>query len=162
MGLPYTAKLHTISKCFIEMTIHTIFTHSLDQSWVFFGRTDVEAETPILQPPNVKSWLIWKDSDGEKDWGQVEKGKTEDEMVGWYHLLNGCEFAWTLRVRDGQGALPCCGSWGHRVGHYWVIELNWTGGKKKKKLADLGFIVKLPEFKRSQIYRCSNFTLYWW
>ena len=100
------------------------------QSWVFFGRTDVEAETPILQPPNVKSWLIWKDSDGEKDWGQVEKGKTEDEMVGWYHLLNGCEFAWTLRVRDGQGALPCCGSWGHRVGHYWVIELNWTPWKE--------------------------------
>ena len=56
-----------------------------DQSWVFIGRTDVEAETPILWPPDVKSWLIWKDPDAGKDWGQKEKGTTEDEMVGWHH-----------------------------------------------------------------------------
>ena len=62
-----------------------------DQSRVFIGRTDVEAETPILRPPDAKSWLIWKDPDAGKDWGQEEKGTTEDEMVGWYHQLNGHE-----------------------------------------------------------------------
>ena len=63
-----------------------------DQSWIFIGRTDAEAETPILWPPHVKSWLIWKDPDAGKDWGQEEKGMTEDEMVGWHHWLNGHEF----------------------------------------------------------------------
>ena len=63
-----------------------------DQSWVFTGRSDVEAETPILWPPDAKSWFIWKDFDGGKDWGQEVKGTTEDEMVGWYHRLNGHEF----------------------------------------------------------------------
>ena len=63
-----------------------------DQSWVFIGRTDVEAETPILWPPDVKSWLIWKDPDAGKDLGQEEKETTEDEMVGWHHRLNGCGF----------------------------------------------------------------------
>ena len=63
-----------------------------DQSWVFIGRTDVEAEIPILWPPHVKSWLIWKEPDAGKDWGQEEKGATEDEMVGWHHQLNGHEF----------------------------------------------------------------------
>ena len=85
-----------------------------NQSWVFIGRTDVEAETPVLWPPDVKSWLIWKDPDGGKDWGQEEKGTTEDEMVGWYHQLNGHEFGWTLGVCDGQGGLVCCGSWGRK------------------------------------------------
>ena len=63
-----------------------------DQSWVFIRRTDVESETPILWPPDAKSWLIWKDSDAGKDWGQEKKGMTEDEMVGWHHQLNGHEF----------------------------------------------------------------------
>ena len=63
-----------------------------DQSWVFIGRTDVKAETPILWPPDGKNWLIWKDPDAGKDWGQEEKGTTEDEMVGWHHQLNGHEF----------------------------------------------------------------------
>ena len=63
-----------------------------DQSWVFIGRTDVKAETPILWPPEAKSWLIWKDPDAGKDWRQEEKGTTEDEMVGWHHWLNGHEF----------------------------------------------------------------------
>ena len=66
--------------------------HPKDQSWVFVVRTDVEAETPILRPPDVKSWLIWKDPDAGKDWGQEEKGMTEDEMVGWHHRLNGHGF----------------------------------------------------------------------
>ena len=82
-----------------------------DQSWVFIGRTDVEAETPILWPPDAKSWLIWKDPDAGKDWGQEEKGTTEDEMIGWDHQLNGHGFGWTPGVGDGQGPLECCGSW---------------------------------------------------
>ena len=85
-----------------------------DQSWVFTGRTDVEAETPILGPPDAKSWLIWKDPDAGKDWGQEEKGTTEGEMVGWHHRLNEHEFGWTPGVSDGQGGLACCGSWGRK------------------------------------------------
>ena len=83
-----------------------------DQSWMFIGRTDAEAETPILWPPHTKSWLIGKDSDAGKDWGQEEKGATEDEMVGWHHWLDGHGFGWTLGAGDGQEALACCGSWG--------------------------------------------------
>ena len=74
-----------------------------DESWVFIGSTDVEAETPIVWPPNWKSWLIWKDPDAGKDWGQEEKVMTEDEMVGWHHRLNGHEFGWTPGVGNGQG-----------------------------------------------------------
>ena len=74
-----------------------------DQSWVFIGRTDVEAETPILWPPDAKSWLIGKDPDAGKVWGQEEKGTTEDEMVGWRHRLDGHGFGWTPGVGDGQG-----------------------------------------------------------
>ena len=76
-----------------------------DQSWLFIGRTDVEAETPILWPPDAKSWVIGKDPDAGKDWGQEEKGMTEDEMVGWHHRLNGYGFGWTPGVGDGQGGL---------------------------------------------------------
>ena len=82
-----------------------------DQSWVFIGRTDVEAETPILWPPHAKSWLNWKDPDAGKDWGQEEKGMTQDEMVGWHHWLNGHGFGWTQGVGDGQGGLVCCVLW---------------------------------------------------
>ena len=88
-----------------------------DQSWVFIGRTDVEAETPILWPPDVKKWLLRKDPDAGKDWGQEEKGTTEDEMVGWHHRLDEHGFGWTPEVGDGQEGLVCCGSWGRRVGH---------------------------------------------
>ena len=94
-----------------------------DQSWVFIRRTD--AETPILWPPDAKNWLIWKDPDAGKDWGQEETGMTEDEMVGWHPRLNGHEFVWTPGVGDGQG-LACCSPWGCRVRHdEW---LNWTEG----------------------------------
>ena len=96
-----------------------------DQSWVFTGRTDVEADTPILWPHDAKSWLIWKGSDAVKDQGQEEKGMTEDEMVGWHHLLNGHGFRWTPEVGDGQGGLAHCGSWGHK--DLDMTEwLNWT------------------------------------
>ena len=96
-----------------------------NQSWIFIGRTDVEAETPILWLPDSKSWLIRKDPDAGKDWGQEEKGMTEDEMVGWHHWLNGHEFGWTLGVGDGQGGLACCSSWGHKESDT-TERLNWT------------------------------------
>ena len=76
-----------------------------DQTWVFIGRTDAEAKTPILWPLDMKSWLIGKDPDAGKNWGQEEKGTTEDEMAGWQRLLDGLGFRWTLGVGDGQGGL---------------------------------------------------------
>ena len=85
-----------------------------NQSWIFIGRTDAEAETPVLWPPHAKSWLNGKDSDAGRDWGQEEKGKTEDEMAGWRHWLDGSESEWTPGVGDGQGGLACCNSWGHK------------------------------------------------
>ena len=96
-----------------------------DQSWIFTGRTDAEAETPILWPPDAKSWLIRKDPDAGKDWGQEEKGTTEDQLVGWHHRLNGHGFGWTPGVGDGQGGLECCGSWGHKELDM-TERLNWT------------------------------------
>ena len=95
------------------------------QSWVFIGRTDIKAETPILWPPDAKSWLILKDPDAGKDWGQEEKGMTEDEMAGWHHRLDGHGFGWTPGVGDGQGGLACCGSWGHKELDT-TKRLNWT------------------------------------
>ena len=96
-----------------------------DQSWVFIGRTDVEAETPILWPSLAKSWLIGKHSDAGRDWGQAEKGMTEDEMVGWHHRLDGHRFGWTPGVSDGQGGLACCGPWGCKKSDT-TERLNWT------------------------------------
>ena len=104
-----------------------------EQSWVFFGRNDAKAETPILWPPHAKSWLIGKDSDARRDWGQEEKATTEDEMAGWHHRLDEHEFEWTPGVGDGQGGLACCNSWGRRVGQNWATELNWTELKTKRK-----------------------------
>ena len=104
-----------------------------DQSWVFIGRTDAEAETPILWPPDAKSWLIWKDPDARKDWRGEEKGMTEDEMVGWHHQLEGHGFGWTLAVGDGQGGLVCCGSWDLKES-YTTEQLNWTELKVPFKL----------------------------
>ena len=98
-----------------------------NQFWIFIGRTDVEAETPILWPPDVKNWFIWKDPDPGKDWRQ-EKGMTEDETVGWHHQLNGHEFELTPGVGNGQGGLECCDSWDRKSQtrlRDW-IELNWT------------------------------------
>ena len=97
-----------------------------DQPWDFFGRNDAKAETPVLWPPHVKSWLSGKDSDAGREGGQEEKGTTEDEMAGWHHWLDGRESEWTVGVGDGQGGLVCCDSWGCRVGHNWATELNWV------------------------------------
>ena len=101
------------------------------QSWVFFGRNDAEAEAPILWPPYAKSWLIGKDSDAGRDWGQEEKGTTEDEMAGWHHQLDGHEFEWTPGDSDGQGGLVCCDSWGHKESDT-TEQLNWTELKLTK------------------------------
>ena len=96
-----------------------------DQSWVFIERTDAEAETPILGPPHAKSWLIGKDPDAGKDWGQEEKGMTEDEMAGWHHRLDGHGFGWAPGDGDGQGGLVCYGSWGLKELDT-TEQLNWT------------------------------------
>ena len=89
---------------------------------------NAEAETPILWPPDAKSWLIWKDPDAGKDRGWKEKGMKEDEMVGWHHWLNGHEFEWILGVGDGQAGLECCSSWGHKESDT-TERLNWTDDK---------------------------------
>ena len=95
-----------------------------NKSWIFIGRTDAEAETSILWPPDAKSWLIGKDPDAGKDWRQEVKGMTEDEIVGWHHWLDGhhLEFEQAPGVGDGQGSLACCSPWGCKD----AIELNWT------------------------------------
>ena len=102
-----------------------------NQSWIFIGKTDVEAETPILWPPDLKSWFIWKDPDAGKDWRQEKKGMTEDEMVGWHHRLNGHwvwvnsgSWWWTGRL----GVLQSMGS--QRVRHDWATELNWIDRRR--------------------------------
>ena len=102
-----------------------------DQSWMFIGRTDVEAETPILGPPDAKSWLIWKDPHVGKDLEQEEKGTTEDEKVGWHHRLNEHGFGWTLGVGNEQGGLGCCGSWGRKELDT-TERLNWTEGTRDR------------------------------
>ena len=96
-----------------------------DQSWVLIGRTDAEAEAPILWPPHAKSWLTGKDPDTGRDWGQEEKGTTEDEMAGWHHWLDTHEFEWTSGVGDGQGGLACRDSWGRKESDT-TERLNWT------------------------------------
>ena len=96
-----------------------------DQSWVFIGRTDVEAEALILWPPEAKSRFIGKDHDAGKDWGQEEKGMTEDERVGWHHWLDAHEFEQVPEVGDGQGNLACCSPWGHKELDM-TERLNWT------------------------------------
>ena len=97
-----------------------------NQSWIFIGRTDAEAETSTLWPPDAKNWLIGKDPDVGKDWRQ-EKVTTEEKMVGWYHWLDGHEFEQVLGVSDGQGSLVCCSPWGHKESDttewlYWTEE----------------------------------------
>ena len=119
----------------LQMSVHVLCTYEYtsfvceihpkgNQSWMFIGRTDAKA-TSILWPPHVKSWLIGKDPDAGRDWGQEEKGTTEDEMAGWHHGLDGHEFEWTLGVGDGQGGLACCDSWGRKELDM-TERLNWT------------------------------------
>ena len=101
-----------------------------DQPWDFFGRNDAEAETPVLWPPHARSWLIGKHFDAGRDWGQEEKGTTEDETAGWHHSLDVCESEWPPGVGDGQGGLACCSSWGHKESDM-TERLNWTELRKQ-------------------------------
>ena len=96
-----------------------------NQPWIFIGRTDAEAEAPMLWPHDVKDWVIGKGPDAGKDWGQEEKGMTEDEMVGWHRWLNGYEYEQVPVVGDGQQRLVCCSSWGWKESdmNEW---LDWT------------------------------------
>ena len=135
--MPYKITLTLLNWCFWTVVLEKTLESPLDckeiqpvylkgdLSWVFIGRNDAEAETPVLWPPHVKSWLIGKDPDAGRDWGQEEKGTTEDEMAGWHHRLNGHEFEWTPGVGDRQGGLACCDSWGRKESdtNEW---LNWT------------------------------------
>ena len=114
------------SYCFLTVVLEKTLENPVDnkeikpvnpkgnQSWVFIVMTDAEAEVPIFWPPDVKNWLIGKDPDAGKDWRQEEKGTIEDEMVGWYHRLNGHEFEQALGDGKGQGSLARCSSWGHK------------------------------------------------
>ena len=112
-----------------------------NQPWIFTGRTNAEAEVPILWQPDVKSWLIGKDPDARKDWGKEEKGATENEMIGWYHWLNGHEFEQTLGDGEGQGSLVCCSTRGCKESDM-TEQLNWT--EKSKELdSTFGCVYKL-------------------
>ena len=114
-----------------------------NQSWIFIGRTDTEAQTPILWPPDVKNWLIGKDPDSGKDWKQEEKGMIEDEMVGWHHRLNGHEFEQALGVGDGQGCLACCSPRGCKELDM-TDQLDWTDTnvRNKENTAKSGILTK--------------------
>ena len=96
-----------------------------NQSWIIIGRTDAEAGTPFLWPTDGKNWLIRKDPDAGRDWRQEENGMTEDEMVGWYHHLDGHEFEQAPGVGDGQRSLAYNSLWDRKVGHDWKTELYW-------------------------------------
>ena len=126
--------------CFWTLVLEKTFESPLDckeiqpvqpkgnQSWIFIRRTDTEAEAPILWPPDAKNWLIEKDPDAGKDWRWEEKEKTEDEMVGWHHQLDGHEFEQALGVGDWQGSLACCSPWGRKESDT-TEWLNWLSSK---------------------------------
>ena len=114
---------------------------------MFCGRNDAKAETPILLPPHAKSWLIGKDSDAGRDWGQEEKGTTEDEMAGWHHRLNRHEFEWTPGVGDEQGGLVCCDTWGRKESDT-TEWLNWTELKKNNSL----YLLQLRPWRKQKVF----------
>ena len=97
-----------------------------NQSWIYIGRIDAEAEAPIIWPPVVKKWLLGKDPDAGKDWRQEEKGMTEDEMIGWHHWLNGYEFEQTQGDSEGQGSLACFNPWVAKSRTWMSNWTNWT------------------------------------
>ena len=113
-----------------------------DQPWDFFGRNNAKVETAVLWPSHAKSWLIGKDSEAGREWGQEEKGTKEDEMAGWHHRLNGRAFEWTLGDGDGQGGLMCYNSWGRKESDM-TEQLNWTRCHILKWLWPAGVYQKL-------------------
>ena len=125
-----------------------------DQSCVFIGRTDVEAETLILWPPAPKSWFTGKDPDAGKNWRREEKGMAEDEMVAWHHWLIGHVFGWTPGVGDGQGGLVCCSSWGRKESDR-TEQLNWIELRHLSLCMDICIYIKRDTYLHR--YRiCSN------
>ena len=116
-----------------------------NQSWIFIGRTDAEAEAPILWSPDVKNWLTGKDPDAGKDWRWEEKGTTEDAIVGWHHQLDGHEIEQALGVGNGWGSLACCSPWGCKESDM-TEWLNWTEQSKWLR----GYILKGYIFFSSQ------------
>ena len=122
-----------------------------DQPWDFFGRNDAKAESPVLWPPHEKSLLIGKDSDAMRDWGQEEKGTTEDEMAGWHHWLNECKSEWTPGVGDGQGGLAWCDSWGCKELDT-TERLNWTDTTLMSHVLPANFVTrkKILDWKITQ------------
>ena len=132
-----------------------------DQSWVFIGRTDAEAGTPVLWPPHAKSWFVGKDPDAGRDWGQKEKGTTEDKMAGWHHRLDGPWFwvdsgSWWWTGRPNM--LQFMGS--QRVGHDWITELNWLKGRNwlDREIRKLSGIIKLYFIQRYWFYEMNTFV----
>ena len=123
-----------------------------NQSWIFIGRTGIEAQTPILWPPDAKNWLIRKDPDAGKDWRWEAKGTTDNEMVGWHHQLNRHEFEKALGVGDGQGSLMCCSTWGCK--ELDTTEwLNWTELRQSETQFWNSFLKEsLPWFFREDQY----------
>ena len=144
--------------CFWTVVLEKTLEHPLDckeikpvnskgnQSWIFIGRPDAKAETPILWLPDMKNWLIRKDPDAGKDWRQEEKGMREDEVARWHHWLDGREFEQALGVGDGQKSLVCCSPWGRRVEHDWATELNW--------FSELCFSSESTEKSLLLLFRC--------
>ena len=141
-------------ECFCTVVLEKILDSPLDskeiqpinpkgnQSWTFTGRTDAEAETPILRPPNVKTWLIGKDPDTGKDWRQEQI--TDDKMVGWHHRLDGHEFEQALGVGDGQGSLACCSPWDYKESDT-TKQLNWT-----EQIINVPSIVQMRHIRETQ------------
>ena len=139
-----------------------------NQPWIFIGRTDAEAETPILWPPDAKNWLTWKDPDAGKDWRREEKGTTEDEMVGWHHRLHGHEQA--PGIGDGQENLACCSPWGRKESDR-NERLNWTNwilmdkvvGGAYREILFAGwrwsFLEVVPEGRSRLNWKTSDWTL---
>ena len=131
-----------------------------NQFWIFIGRADVEAEAPMSQPPDAKNWLIGKDPDTGKDWGQEEKGRTEDETVVWHHWLDGHESEQALGVCGGQGSLVCCKSKGsQRVRHNWVSWTDWPLKMTSQLFMFLYGHMSCPSKTEGDLERSTYFTL---
>ena len=125
------------------------------QPWVFFGRNDAKAETPVLWPPHAKSWLIGKDSDAGRDWRQDEKGTTEDEMAGWHHWLDECESEWTPGAGYRKGGLACCNSWVCKELDM-PDRLNWLNWTMTQQSHCLAYTPRIPELKETRVPQCSS------